>query len=203
MTSSRIDTGGLPVDKTETTELLISWSDGDRASGDKLVPRIYRELRQLAAMKLAGERSDHTLQPTALVNEAYLRLADLRQIRWQNRAHFFALASQSMRRILVDHARKQRSKKRGGEGHKISLDSIGELSLNQPPDLLALDDALSSLAGVDPLKATIVELRFFGGLSVKETAEVVDRSLTTVNRHWRLAKAWLHCELTDRWNDDA
>ncbi|MEM7356047.1 MAG: sigma-70 family RNA polymerase sigma factor [Acidobacteriota bacterium] len=188
--------------KSDITELLISWSDGDKESGDQLVPLIYNELRNLASRLLAGERREHTLQPTALVNEAYMRLADLRQIRWQDRAHFFALAARSMRRILVDSARKHRSQKRGGADYKIPMDQIGDLPLENPPDFLALDDALSSLAQIDPNKATIVELRFFGGLSAREIAEVLDCSHSTVNRQWRIAKAWLRCELTSGWQED-
>jgi len=184
----------------DVTDLLISWSDGDKASADRLVPLIYGELRRLAVRQLAGERREHTLQPTALVNEAYMRLADLKRIRWQDRAHFFALASKSMRRILVDHARRTRSAKRGGKDQKISLDEAGDLAMKQAPDLVTLDDALNSLDAIDPLKAAIVELRFFGGLTTKETSEVVGYSTATINRQWQLAKSWLRCELTEPWN---
>ena len=187
----------------DVTKLLISWSHGDNESGDLLVPLIYGELRRLARRHLAGERNEHTLQPTALVNEAYMRLADLKRVSWQDRAHFFALASKSMRRILVDHARKHQSLKRGGANQKISLDQAGDLALDQPPDLVALDEALSNLAAVDPRKALIVELRFFGGLTSTESAQVIGCSKVTIRRQWRLAKAWLRCELTDGWGHDA
>lgn len=203
MSSTPTDPSETDAHKTEITDLLISWSHGDKASGDRLVKLIYTELRSLANRLLAGERREHTLQPTALVNEAYMRLADLQKIRWQDRAHFFAMASRSMRRILVDYARKNRSLKRGGAEQKISLDQAGDLALAPAPDVIAIDDALTGLAAIDPLKASIVELRFFGGLSAKEAAEVLGCSVSTVNRNWTMAKAWLRCELTDSWHHEA
>lgn len=182
----------------DVTQLLLAWSNGDQDSAEKLVPLVYDELRQLAARYLARERPEHTLQPTALVHEAYLRLVDLRHVQWQDRTHFFAIAAQAMRRLLVDHARKHRSAKRGGVDRRLSLDEVGEVATARAPDLVALDDALTNLAEIDPTKASIVELRFFGGLSNQETAEVVGCSRSTVVRHWRMAKAWLHSELSNR-----
>ncbi len=187
----------------DVTRLLNAWSDGDSDCAEQLVPLIYDELRSLAARYLAGERPEHTFQPTALVHEAYMRLVNLRHIHWQDRTHFFAMAARAMRRLLVDHARKHRSAKRGGADHGVPLDQVGELAVDgRGPDLLALDDALKSLAAFDPLKASIVELRFFGGLSNQETAEFLNRSNSTVVRHWRMAKAWLHSELSVRAGDD-
>lgn len=188
----------------DVTQLLIAWSQGDRDSADRLMPLIYDELRRLAARHLAGERPEHTFQPTALVNEAYLRLIDLRHVKWQNRAHFFAMAAQAMRRLLVDHARRQRSAKRGGADRGLPLDQVSELAAaGRAPDLMALDEALKNLATFDPLKASIVELRFFGGLSNKEAGEVLECSRATVGRHWQMAKAWLHGELSEPSSDDA
>ena len=178
----------------EITQLLVAWSHGDKESVDKLVPLVYEELRRMANRYLADERTGHTLQPSDVVHEAYFRLVDQRQVQWQNRGHFFALAAQAMRRILVDHARKARSIKRGG-GFQISLERLGEPAVERSPDLIALDDALTGLAAIDPGKARIVELRYFGGLSLEETAAVVDLSRATVVREWRMAKAWLHREL--------
>ena len=188
----------------DVTHLLHAWSHGDRESADKLVPLIYDELRRLAAGYLAGERPEHTFQPTALVHEAYMRLVDLRHVEWQDRTHFFAMAARAMRRLLVDHARKHRSAKRGGAERNLPLDEIGDLAIaGRPPDLAALDDALTALAAFDPLKAEIVELRFFGGFSNQEAAEVTNCSKSTVVRHWRMAKAWLHSELSQEAPDDA
>jgi RNA polymerase sigma factor (TIGR02999 family) len=175
----------------EVTRLLVQLTDGDGAAMDELLPLVYAELRRLAASYLRRERSDHTLQPTALVHEAYLRMVDQTQVRWQNRAHFFGVAAQMMRRILVDHARSQHAEKRGGDAQKLSLDENIDVSGERAADLVALDEALSRLAEIDPQKSRVVELRFFGGLSVEETAEVLGVSAPTVKRHWRLAKAWL------------
>ncbi len=188
----------------DVTRLLHAWSDGDADSAELLVPLIYDELRGLAARYLAGERPGHTLQPTALVHEAYMRLVDLRHVEWQDRRHFFAMAARAMRRLLVDHARKHRSAKRGGGADKLPLDQAGELTAGgREPDLVALDDALKSLAVFDPPKAPSVGLRFFAGRSTQETAEVVDCSGSTIQRHWRMAKAWLHNELSQQAADDA
>ena len=167
-------------------------TDGDDGALGELLPLVYAELRRLAAGYLRRERPGHTLQPTALVNEAYLRLVDQTQVRWQNRAHFLGVAAQMMRRILVDHARGQRAEKRGGEIQKLSLDENIDVSGERAADLVALDEALKRLAELDPQKSRIVELRFFGGLSVEETAEVLGVSAPTVKRQWRMAKAWLY-----------
>ena len=183
------------IDSTEVTRLLHAWSEGDRDSGERLTPLIYEELRRLARGLISRERKDHTLQPTALVHEAFMKLVEMDGIRWQDRAHFFAIASRSMRQILVDHARRHRSQKRGGSTPAVSLEQVGELATDRPLDLVALDDALHALAKVDPEKASIVELRYFGGLSIEEVAEVLDTSRTTIIRRWRMAKAWLHREL--------
>ncbi len=187
----------------DLTGLLLDWQAGDGDALERLTPLVYQGLKRLAGKRLQGERPGHTLQPTALVHEAYMRLVDLRHVEWQDRSHFFAIAAQAMRRLLVDHARKHRSAKRGGADRKLSLDEVGELSATRAPDLVALDDALTSLAEIDPTKASIVELRFFGGLSNQETAKVVGCSRSTVVRHWRMAKAWLHSELSNREDPDA
>ncbi len=181
----------------DVTRLLNAWSDGDPDCAEQLVPLIYDELRGLAARYLASERPEHTFQPTALVHEAYMRLVDLRHVRWQDRSHFFAMAARAMRRLLVDHARKHRSAKRGGADRGIPLELAGEVAaIGRDPDLLALDEALTRLADFDPMKASIVELRYFGGLSHDETAHFLNSSRSTVMRHWRMAKAWLHSELS-------
>lgn len=179
----------------EVTLLLKSWSDGDRRSVEDLVPLVYDELRRMAAAYLSGERTGHTLQPTALVHEAYFRLVNHNEMRWQDRSHFFAIAARTMRRILVDHARGHRSAKRGGPKSALSLEVVGDLGKGEEPDLVALDDALKDLQEMDPDKAKLVELRFFGGLSIDETAQIVGCSRATVIRQWRMAKAWLHSQL--------
>jgi RNA polymerase sigma factor (TIGR02999 family) len=179
----------------EVTKLLFRLTDGDGAVLDELLPLVYAELRRLASSYLRRERQNHTLQPTALVHEAYLRMIDQTQAQWQNRAHFFGVAAQMMRRILVDHARAQQADKRGGEFQKLSLDENIDVPGNRPEELVALDDALKRLAEIDPQKSRLVELRFFGGLSVEETAEVLGVSVPTVKRHWRMAKAWLYGEV--------
>src|SRR5947209_10527350 len=166
--------------------------EGDDGERWVLLPVVYAELRRLAEVYLRRERPGHTLQPTALVHEAHLRLVDQTQVRWQNRAHFLGVAAQMMRRILVDHARGQRAEKRGGEIQKLSLDENIDVSGERAADLVALDEALERLAELDPQKSRIVELRFFGGLSVEETAEVLGVSAPTVKRQWRMAKAWLY-----------
>jgi RNA polymerase sigma factor (TIGR02999 family) len=175
----------------EITELLQAWRYGDEKALEKLTPQVYRELHRAAKRCMRGERDGHTLQTTALINELYLRLTDLKGIDWQNRAHFFALCARQMRRILTDQARARQSHKRGGGAQALSLDVAPVVSPQSHPEVLAVDDALNELAKVDPRKSQVVELRFFGGLSVEETAEVLKVSPDTVVRDWRLAKAWL------------
>ena len=179
----------------DVTQLLIQLTGGERAVLDELLSLIYGELRSLAANYLRRERPEHTLQPTALVHEAYLRLVDQTQVGWQNRAHFFGVAAQMMRRILVDHARAHNAGKRGHDFQKVTLDENVDQSFERGAELIALDDALQTLAEVDPQKARVVELRYFGGLSVEETAEVLGVSPVTVKRHWRMAKAWLYGQM--------
>lgn len=180
----------------EVTQLLLAWGQGEQAALEKLIPRVYQELCRLAHRYMARERPDHTLQTTALVNEAYLRLIDYRRVGWQNRAHFFAISAQLMRRILVDFARSRRYLKRGGGAQRVSLDEALLVSEARGEDFIGLDEALKGLSAVDSRKGRVVELRFFGGLSVKETAEVLKVSVDTVLRDWRLAKAWLLRELS-------
>jgi RNA polymerase sigma-70 factor, ECF subfamily len=180
----------------DITLLLLAWSEGDDDALGKLAPLVQAELQRLARHYLRGERPGHTLQPTALVNEAYLRLLDWRKLSWQNRAHFMGIAANMMRRILVDHARRHRFQKRGGDMVKVSLDATPLGSLERDPDLVALDEALTRLAKLDRRKSQVVELRFFGGLNVEEAAEFLKISPRTVKREWSLAQAWLHCELT-------
>jgi RNA polymerase sigma factor (TIGR02999 family) len=173
------------------TQLLIDWRNGDKAALDQLMPLVYDELRRLARRFMGKERRDHTLQTSALINEAYLRLVDKETTNWQNRAHFFAVAAQVMRHILIDHARSLQYEKRGAGAQKLPLDEAAVFTEERAAELVALDDALTSLALLDPRKSRIVELRFFGGLSIEEAAEVLDLSPTTVQREWRAAKAWL------------
>lgn len=180
----------------QITERLIAWGSGETSALDDVMRAVYQELRRMADHYLRLERPDHTLQPTALVHEAYLRLIDQRKVSWQNRAHFFGVAAQMMRRILVDHARTKQRGKRGGAARKLSLDEVMNLSQGRAADLVALDDALKALAEIDPRKSQVVELRFFGGLNVEETAEVLDVSPQTVLRDWKMAKAWLYQEMT-------
>lgn len=182
--------------KGEVTSLLQHWSGGDRQALERLMPLVYGELRRVAGAYLKAERPDHTLQPTALVHEAYLRLIDQKRVVWQNRAHFFGIAAQMMRRILVDHARRRQASKRDAERLRI-LSGAGEASAENAPDLLALDSALQGLQRLDPRQARIVELRFFAGLTVEETAEVANVSPATVKREWRTARAWLRREIGD------
>lgn len=184
--------------RPHVTELLLAWGRGDRVALDELVPIVHQELRRLARLQLRGERNNHTLQTTALVNEAFIRLVDLRRIRWQDRAHFLSLSARLMRRILVDHARSRNYQKRGGGAVNVTLDDVLVASPERGADLVALDDALESLARVDPRKSQVVELRFFGGLSVEETAEALKVSPETVFRDWRLAKVWLLREVSGR-----
>lgn len=178
------------------TQMLIDLTDGNQEVVNQILPHIYDELRRLAGSYLRRERSDHTLQPTALVHEAYMKLIDQKQVKWQNRAHFFGIAAQVMRRILMDHARKHLANKRGGNAEVLPLEEeILIVSNDRSNDLIALDDALEELGKMDPQKARIVELRYFGGLSIEETAEVIGVSVPTINRQWRLAKAWLYSQL--------
>ena len=188
-------TARSPID---VTGLLLAWSEGDEKALDQLMPLVYRELRRLAKRYMAKERTGHTLQPTALVNEAYLRLVDLNKMRWQNRAHFFAVAAQIMRRILVEFARKRHRHKRGGEAERVTLEDQLEITSEPPPDLVAIDDLLTALAAIDGRLSRVVELRFFGGLTVEETAEVMRVSPQTVNRAWKTAKVWLLRELNTK-----
>ena len=180
----------------EVTALLRDWSGGDRDALERLMPLVYQELRRLAASYLRVERPDHTLQPTALVHEAYLRLVDQRGVSWQNRAHFFGIAAQMMRRILVDHARRRQAAKRDATALRVqAMSAEGEEASVRDPELLALDQALCGLESIDARQARIVELRFFGGLTVEETAEVAGVSSATVKREWRTARAWLAREI--------
>lgn len=181
----------------EVSQLLKEWSNGDQAALDRVVPIVYQELRRLAHHYMRRERPGHTLQTTALVNEAYMRLADYKKMRWQSRAHFFAVAAQVMRRILVEQARSKNFAKRGGGAEKISLDETAVVSAGRSAEVIAVDDALTELESWDPRKARIVELRFFGGLSIEETAEVMKISPTTVQREWRSAKAWLYKAISE------
>ncbi len=174
------------------TELLARWSNGDVSARDALVPLVYDELRRIARRCLAGQRSDHTLQPTALVHEAYLRLARRDSLDWRDRVHFFAMAAQMMRQILVDHARKHAAAKRGGNAVTLLLDEESAVSKQASFDLLALDDAMKQLASLDPRQSQIVELRFFGGLSIEETAQAVNISPATTKREWATARLWLY-----------
>jgi RNA polymerase sigma factor (TIGR02999 family) len=180
----------------EITELLRAWRGGDEQALEKLTPRVYSELHQAARRCMRKEREGHSLQATALINELYLRLSDLKQVDWQNRAHFFAICARQMRRILTDEARLRQTEKRGGGAPVVSLDEAPEVASSSHADVLAIDDALKALALVDERKSKVVELRFFGGLSVEETAEVLNVSPDTVARDWRLAKAWLLREMS-------
>jgi RNA polymerase sigma factor (TIGR02999 family) len=181
--------------QNEVTRLLLAWNDGDAAALEKLTPLVERELRRLASHYMRGERPGHTLQTTALVNEAYLKLVDWKSVRWQNRAHFLGVSAQLMRRILVDYARRKSFQKRGGAAVRVALEEAETVAEPRDTDLVALDEALQSLARFDERKCRIVELRFFGGLSVEETAEVIGASPRTVQREWSLAQAWLFREL--------
>ena len=184
---------GLP--EQNVTALLKDWSGGDRQALERLIPLVYGELRKLAASYLRTERPDHTLQPTALVHEAFLRLVDQRSVDWASRAHFFGIAAQMMRRILVDHARKRHAAKRDATSYRVDTAIPGEPELDSGPELLALDRALGGLEKMDPRQARIVELRFFAGLTVEETAVVAGISTATVKREWRTARAWLKREI--------
>ena len=183
----------------EITHLLLAWSDGDQTAMDKLIPLIHDELRRLARRYMNREAPGHLLQTTALVNEAYIRLIDVNKVKWQNRAHFFAISSRVMRRILVDFARRSHKLKRGGKAIEVSLaEAVVVDSDGRGTDLVAVDDALRALAALDPRQSSVVELRFFGGLKDNEIAEVLKVSHGTVRRDWRLARAWLHRELSKK-----
>jgi RNA polymerase sigma factor (TIGR02999 family) len=182
---------------SEVTRLLKDWSTGDSAALDQLMPIMYAELRAIAARYLRRERQDHTLQPTALVNEAYLRLIDQKHVNWQNRAHFVGVAAQMMRRILVDHAKSHNRAKRGGGALRVTLDEEVAISEERADDLVLLDEALTALEAFDARKSRVVEMKYFGGLSVEETAEVLKVSVITVARDWKLAKAWLYTTIND------
>ena len=176
------------------TQLLVAWGQGDQQALDHLTPLVYKELRRLAQWHMNGERAGHTLQATALVNEAYLRLVDINRIQWQDRAHFFAMAARQMRRILIDAARKHGNQKRGGDAQKVSL-AAGLVVPDRTEELVALDEVLIALTQIDERRGRVVEMKFFGGLSVEEIAEVLGVSPDTVKRDWKLAKAWLGREL--------
>lgn len=185
-----------PPAPQEVTQLLNELGQGNKAALDRLTPLVYEELRRLARYYMSRERQDHTLQTTALVNEAYLRLVDQKNVSWQNRAHFFAVSAQVMRHILVDHARSHTSAKRGGEVRRVPLDEGATMSDERASDLLALDEALRELTEIDPLKSQLVELRYFGGLSIEETAEAMQIPIIRVKREWNKAKAWLYKAVT-------
>jgi RNA polymerase sigma factor (TIGR02999 family) len=188
----------------EVTQLLIAWSSGQQEALTKLMPLVYDELRRLANHYFRRERLNHTLQPTALVHEAYLRLIDQTNVRWQNRAHFFGIAANLMRQILVNHALSHQAAKRGGTAVRLALEDDAGVAKEQDVDLVVLDEALSRLATLDSRQVRIIELRFFGGLTIEETGEVMQISPATVKREWTSAKAWLHCSLTKgrEWTGD-
>lgn len=186
----------------EITQLLLAWSGGDQEALARLTPLVYQELHRQARQYMGRERGNHTLQTSALVNEVYLRLVDASQVQWQNRAHFFAVSANVMRHILVDFARKTQYQKRGGGAKKVEIEEVLEFSADRSPDLVALDDALNTLANLDPRQSRVVELKFFGGLNYDEIAEVLKVSEGTVRRDWRLAKSWLYRELNKTSNPE-
>ncbi|HYO16449.1 MAG TPA: sigma-70 family RNA polymerase sigma factor [Thermoanaerobaculia bacterium] len=179
----------------EVTEALRAWRSGREEAEERLLRLLYPELHRMAERFLRGERPDHTLQPTALVHEAYLQLVDQRRVDWQSRRHFFAIAARVMRRILVDHARRHLRQKRGADRQRVLLEDLSGLGVERLPELVALDEALAALAKIDARKAEVVELRYFGGFTAEETAEILAISVPTVGRHWRVARAWLFREL--------
>ena len=181
---------------SETTQLLRAWADGDQAALERLTPRVYRTLRRIAGHHLKNERAGNTLQATDLVHEAYLELIDITDVDWQHRAHFYAVSAQIMRHILLDRARRRVAAKRGGHAERVDLDNLPDLSGERSQDLIALEDALNALAEIDPRKARVVELRFFGGLSVEESAAVLEVSPETVMRDWKFARSWLQAEIS-------
>lgn len=181
----------------EITQLLAEWSDGNQSALDELYPLVYDELHRLARRYMSRERQDHTLQTTALINEAYVRLVDQRNVHWANRSHFFAISAQIMRRILIDHARRHAYAKRGGGAPQVSLDEAATVTRTAGRELLRLDEALKSLAEMDPRRSQVVELRYFGGLNNEEIAGVLKISENTVTRDWNMARAWLHQQLSE------
>lgn len=183
-------------EQTQITQLLLDWSDGDREALERMTPLVYGELHRLAHHYMNRERADHTLQTSALVNEAFVRLVDQRNVKWNNRAHFFAIAAQMMRRILVDSARSHLYAKRGAGAVRVSLDQLGLASEERSAEITELDEALTKLEAFDPQQARVVELKFFGGLTIKETAEAMAISIDMVKREWSTAKAWLYREMT-------
>lgn len=186
----------MEVNTEGVTRILLKYSEGDAKALEELLPRVYQELRKLAMSYMRRENSNHTLQPTALVHEAYFKLIDQKEVKWQNRAHFFGVAAQVMRRILIDHARARLAEKRGGDATKVVFEeAFHQGTTGDAPDLLALDEALEKLAAIDERQAKVVELRYFGGLNIEETAEALGTSPATVKRDWTLAKAWLFREL--------
>jgi RNA polymerase sigma-70 factor, ECF subfamily len=198
----RIRNAGVTTPREDgVTQLLLAWADGDETAFERLVPLVYSELRHLAQWHMGGERRRHTLQATALVNEAYLRLVDIRRVRWQNRAHFFAVSARLMRRILVDFARSRGYQKRGGAADRVTLDDALEISDEKCTAWMRLDEALVALESLDRRKSRIVEMRFFGGLTVEETAEALHVSRETVMRDWKVAKLWLRREMKAQTKD--
>ncbi len=185
----------IPQEPAAITHLLQQWADGDREAAEKVVPLVYNELRAIAGGYIRGERRDHTLQTTALVHEAWVRLIENNGIEWQDRGHFVGVAARVMRRVLVDHARRHRAAKRGGGLERVTLVEAAGVDPGRPPDVVALDEALKALEALDPDKAKLVELRFFGGLSIEEAAAHLGISPATVNRHWRRARNWLYRRL--------
>lgn len=186
----------MTSEPADVTQLLVEASQGDRGAVDALLPHVYKELRRLAGGYMKREREGHTLDATGLVHEAYMKLVDQSRVEWQNRSHFFGIAATAMRRILVDHARARQADKRGGGVEHAEIVDDLVASDERGDELIAVDEALERLAVWDPIKSRVVELRFFGGLSIEECADVMEVSVATVNRHWRMAKAWLHGELT-------
>jgi RNA polymerase sigma factor (TIGR02999 family) len=194
LTNPPTQDGEFPAE--EITGLLLDWGQGDKAALDRVIPLVYQELRRLAHRRMRRERAGDTLQTTALINEAYLRLVDYRRVRPRDRAHFFAIAAQAMRRILIERARSRRASKRGSGAQQVSLAEAAKVSNQRAADLVALDEALTNLAVIDPRKAQTVELRYFGGMTIEETAEALEVSTPTVERDWHLAKIWLHREIS-------
>ncbi len=188
----------MDADATDVTELLLAWNNGDPGALDRLMPVVYDELRRVARRHMAAEHAGHTLQATALVNDVYIRLVDQKRVNWQNRAHFFSAAAQIIRRILVDHARGRDRLKRGGDALKVTLNDAIDTPAGADLDMLALDDALTRLAELDPQQERIIELRFFAGLTIEETAESLNISPATVKRDWTTARAWLYREISPR-----
>ena len=190
------------LSRQDITGLLLDWGSGDRAAFDKLIPLVYKELRRVAHQYMRRERVENTLQTSALINEAYIKLVDYNRMRWQDRAHFFAVAAQVMRRILVERARGRSRLKRGGGGQRVSLDEAAGLVDERAATIIALDNALTDLCAIAPRKAQVVELRYFGGLNIDETAEVLGVSSPTVQREWRAAKAWLYRAISEEIGDE-